>query len=163
MKNVLVAYASKYGSTAQIAKLIGNGIDGNVDVQNVDDITNLDYDLIILGTPLYEDQPLPQMRDFINENQQQLQSAKKAIFVITTEPTNDERDQKNIDLFKNIVPGEVVSEQIFGGEVDMQEVSNEDANYMNQYLSSIGEPKESFQFIEEQECQNFGEKLNQFL
>jgi len=56
-KKVLVGFATRYGSTEETAKLIGDSLrDGGfeVDVMQVRDVKNLiDYQAIILGAPLF--------------------------------------------------------------------------------------------------------------
>jgi menaquinone-dependent protoporphyrinogen oxidase len=65
----LVAYASRAGSTAEVAHVIGDvlrehGID--VDVQSVKDVEDLAaYDSLVLGSAIWAGKPLPEMRKFM--------------------------------------------------------------------------------------------------
>ncbi len=70
-EKVLVAYASKYGSTAQIAENIAlrlkkDGFDS--DVKNVQDISNLKgYSAIVLGSAVYAGNWMKEAADFLKE------------------------------------------------------------------------------------------------
>jgi menaquinone-dependent protoporphyrinogen oxidase len=76
--NVLVAYASKHGSTAEIAGVIGNdfreaGFD--VDIQQADNVTTLaPYDTVIIGSAIYVGQWQRGALQFIDHFEEQLKS-----------------------------------------------------------------------------------------
>jgi menaquinone-dependent protoporphyrinogen oxidase len=57
MKHILVAYASKYGSTAEIAKKIGEVLRGSgleVNVVSATEVENISsYEAVILGSGVY--------------------------------------------------------------------------------------------------------------
>ena len=65
----LIAYASRAGSTAEVAETIGevlreSGID--VDVRSVKDVTDIaSYDSLILGSAIWAGKPLPEMQRFV--------------------------------------------------------------------------------------------------
>jgi menaquinone-dependent protoporphyrinogen oxidase len=72
MKRVLVAYASRHGSTADIADAIGAVIaDTELDVaiRSVNEVVSVTaYDALIIGSAVYMDDWLPEARDFIRRN-----------------------------------------------------------------------------------------------
>ncbi len=53
---VLIAYETRYGTTGEIA-LLAEGLAADCDVKVVADVANVDYDLIIVGSPMYADEP----------------------------------------------------------------------------------------------------------
>jgi len=55
-KLALVIYDTKYGSTEQVAHWVAEGI-GDADIRHVEDVTSLFYDLIVIGSPVYNDAP----------------------------------------------------------------------------------------------------------
>jgi menaquinone-dependent protoporphyrinogen IX oxidase len=72
--NVLIAFATKYGNTEKVAKLIAEGITsvgGNeVIVKNVKDVTlkkAASYDLILFGSPVHFGRHVGAMKKFINK------------------------------------------------------------------------------------------------
>lgn len=70
---ILVTWASRHGSTAEIAKavadeLIANGLE--VDLTEVSAVTNVDtYDGLVLGSAVYTTQWMGEMRNFINKHE----------------------------------------------------------------------------------------------
>jgi menaquinone-dependent protoporphyrinogen oxidase len=96
MSKILVAYASKYGSTKEVAEKIGAALrdrGDNVDVRPVNDETSLDdYDKIIFGAALYAGNISKPARKFLDRNQAVLEQKPVAFFVLG--PIN--RDEKDM-------------------------------------------------------------------
>jgi menaquinone-dependent protoporphyrinogen oxidase len=82
----LVAYASRAGSTAEVAHAIGDvlreqGID--VDVQSVKDVQDLaSYDSLVLGSAIWAGKPLPEMRRFMAAQHDQIAERPVAYFIL---------------------------------------------------------------------------------
>lgn len=163
MKKALVAYASKYGSTAHVAEWIGASMDWDVDVKNVEDVSDLSYGFIVLGSPIYNERPLDEMEQFVQRHTQTLVQKPKAIFVVTTDTESEAKNQRNLEAMKQMVPGAIVDQAIFAGEVDLIELSSQDQEQIGEYLNTIGEPKEGFRFLNEEKCRAFGRSLNQYI
>lgn len=161
--DVLVAYASKHGSTEKIARWIGKEIRGNVDVLNVNNVNSLNYDYIILGTPIYEHEPLPEMSNFINRNKDQLESKKKSVFVVSSDNEVRSKREMNIEAFTNIIPGEVNQTAVFAGEIDNSELSSNELESVNSYMNSISKPTGSYSKLNEKKCREYGKSLNRFI
>ncbi len=72
MSRVLIAYDTKYGSTERIAQWIAEGIaergtnDVSVDVKNVLNVTVVNYDGVVIGSPIYDDEPLYSVIAFLD-------------------------------------------------------------------------------------------------
>lgn len=83
-KKVLVAYASEYGSTYEVAKYMGNILcqKGNqVDVRWIQDINTIDgYDSIIIGSPIQYDTWMPDAIEFITKYQNTLSKLEVSYF-----------------------------------------------------------------------------------
>lgn len=161
--NVLVAYASKHGSTEKIARWIGKEIRGNVDVLDVDSVNNLNYDYIILGTPIYEQEPLASMKEFIGKHNDKLQNKKKAVFVVSSDNEVRAKREMNIESFTNIIPGEINQTAVFAGEIDKSELSNNEQESVDSYMNSISKPVGSYSKLNEKRCREFGKSLNRFM
>jgi menaquinone-dependent protoporphyrinogen oxidase len=73
---VLVAYASKHGSTADVARFIGDVLkehDVDVTVSGVEQVTSAaGYDAFLLGTPIYGGMWLSEMSQFIEKFEKDL-------------------------------------------------------------------------------------------
>lgn len=161
--DVLVAYASKHGSTEKIAHWIGKEIRANVDVLNVDNVYNLNYDYIILGTPIYENEPLPEMSSFINKNRNQLQDKRKSIFVVSSDNEEKSKREFNIEAFTDIIPGEINQTAVFAGEIDNDELSFTEYESVESYMNSIQKPMGSYSKLNEKKCREYGKSLNRFI
>ncbi|MCT4598346.1 MAG: flavodoxin domain-containing protein [Vallitalea sp.] len=161
--NVLVAYASKHGSTEKIARWIGKEIRGNVEVLDVDNIDNLNYDYIILGTPIYEHEPLDSMKGFVNKNSDKLKSKNKAVFVVSSDNEVRSKREKNIEAFANIIPGEINQTAVFAGEIDKNELNSNEKASVDSYMNSISKPVGSYSKLNEKRCREFGKALNRFI
>jgi menaquinone-dependent protoporphyrinogen oxidase len=84
MKNILVCYATRYGSTGDIARIIGKELDAagyHVTVVPIADGKDPgNYDAIVIGSPLYMGKWLAEARDFIGRFRHSLQERPVAVF-----------------------------------------------------------------------------------
>lgn len=82
---VLVCYATRYGSTADIAREIGEELKNSgflVDVNNILEIEDIGpYDAIVIGSPLYMGKWLVEARDFVQRFKHLLNQ--RTVFVFT--------------------------------------------------------------------------------
>lgn len=123
---VLVAYATKYGSTGEVANAIGqtlkdNGVEAEVlPVQNIHSLKK--YSGIVLGAPLYMFHWHKKARRFLTQHRTELQERPVAVFALG--PIQDEekewigaRDQlgKELSKFPWLHP---VESHIMGGKFD---------------------------------------------
>ena len=82
----LIAYASRAGSTAEVAEAIGevlreSGID--VDVRAVKDVADIaGYDALILGSAIWAGKPLPEMRRFVADQRDAMSGMPTAYFIL---------------------------------------------------------------------------------
>src|SRR5687768_2602142 len=77
MTKILVAYASKHNSTAEIATVIGEvlqrAVELQVDVRPVEEVKEITpYDAIVLGSAVYMAQWQPAAADFLKQHEQEL-------------------------------------------------------------------------------------------
>ena len=88
---ILVAYASKYGSTAEIAQAIGEtlrGLDFEVDVQQAYEVSSLlPYGAVVLGSAVYAGMWRKDAVAVLEENQDAL--ASKPVWLFSSGPTGE--------------------------------------------------------------------------
>ncbi len=88
---LLVTYASKYGSTAEIAEVIGQELikrEQEVVVKPVDQLDDLtDYDGFIIGSALYAGGWLKAAAEFLHSNQEVL--AAHPVWLFSSGPTGE--------------------------------------------------------------------------
>jgi len=127
-KKVLVGYATRYGSTWEVAETIARvvreaGIE--VDVCQVRDIKSLtDYNAVILGAPLFMFHWHKDVLRFLSKHQRILLDLQVAIFALG--PTHDPYDEqewrdswsqlnKELENYSWLKPVEI---EMFGGKYD---------------------------------------------
>ncbi len=83
-KSILVAYASKYGSTEEVAETIGQVMSETgfqVDLQPVADVKSLEaYDAVVLGAAIYSTHWHPDAHAFLSKNQEILRTPTPGYF-----------------------------------------------------------------------------------
>lgn len=132
-KNILITYASGYGSTAEVANNIGKYLSEEgllVSVLSAADIENLNqYDAIIVGSPIQYDRWMPEVRSFVIDNQEHLSKVPVAYFfccltlAIRTDGTEKKARQyadKLYDLSQLVKP---MSIGRFAGVLDLKKMS----------------------------------------
>jgi menaquinone-dependent protoporphyrinogen IX oxidase len=114
-KRVLVAYASKSGSTARIAQWMAEGIeDADAEARPVAEVKALDYDLVILGAPVRVGRIHPDMVAFLEKNRERLSGVPKALFVVCLLTLLARRYLRR---FKSHMEGDVAAYRVFGGKL----------------------------------------------
>ena len=108
MVKVLVAYASKYGSTKGIADFIGERLrqDGVVvDVKDVEEVRSLaGYDAFVIGSALYMFHWMKEAKQFVSKNRAVL--ANHPVWLFSSGPVGTQpKDAKGRDLLENEVSG----------------------------------------------------------
>ncbi len=82
---VCIIYDTKRGSTEQIAEWMKEGLLNagiKVDLKRVDRVDNFDYDVFVIGSPIYWEKPLKSVVNFLSENKEKFKGNKVAIFVV---------------------------------------------------------------------------------
>lgn len=86
MKNILIAYASRAGSTQGVAEAIGAELvkyDANVTMRYLLDVNSVsDYDVVVLGSAIRHNHWLPEAIKFVQIHQKSLKTKQTAYFVV---------------------------------------------------------------------------------
>lgn len=84
MKRTLILFATKYGSTQQIAESLATKLEvKHKNVMYVEDKAELEkYDVLILGTPIYNDDIHEDMKHFINTFSMQINEKILFLYVV---------------------------------------------------------------------------------
>jgi menaquinone-dependent protoporphyrinogen oxidase len=93
MTYILVTYASKHNSTAEIAKAIGEVLQqtnaAQVDILPVEEVKDITaYDAVILGSGVYAGQWQSKAADFLKAKETEL--AQRAVWLFSSGPTGDD-------------------------------------------------------------------------
>lgn len=126
----LVAYATRYGTTAQIAGWVGEalrsqGIDATVaevsTVQSIDD-----YDAVIIGSPIYFSRALRAAADFVKKFAPGLQDKRTAMFsvgVTVNQKAGREFTDQALRTLAGNAPGVTPTYVMFKGRVDLSRMN----------------------------------------
>ena len=136
MASILVAYATKYGSTQEVAEAIATRLRGRgftIDVHAARDVDSLDgYDAVVFGGALYFFRLRREGRRFLSRHRKALSRVPVAVFGMG--PIEDTEEQyvgarkhldKSLDKNESISP---VAVTVFGGAFDPTGLRFPDAN-----------------------------------
>lgn len=125
MKRVLIAYASKQGSTKEVAESMAEILKEEtfeVDVKNMDAVASVnDYDCVVVGAPINGMKWVDDAVNFIGIHQMDLQDKKTAYFSLSyTAVLGRKMWRKQIAKAFDMVSKQVapVKTGVFGGKVD---------------------------------------------
>jgi menaquinone-dependent protoporphyrinogen oxidase len=141
MKNkVLIVYASRAGSTGEVAKAIGQTISEggvSVDVRSVVDENNLSqYKAVIVGSAIRMGRWLPDAVDFVKKHRDDLSRVPAAYFVVCSTmkddtPENRKKTLAYLDSVRKAAPDiEPVDIGLFAGVMDFSKLSFMDRTVM---------------------------------
>lgn len=127
---ILVTYASRYGSTAEVAESIAETLKtakASVTLQPIADVESVeDFDMVILGSPVYSGDWLPDAVDFVKNFQHDLKGTPVALFAVCMRMRNDTPEMRAsvmgvISHYKTLL--QPVSVGLFAGALDYEKLS----------------------------------------
>jgi menaquinone-dependent protoporphyrinogen oxidase len=130
MSKILVAYASKHGSTGEIAQTIGESLrelGHQVDVFDVEAVKNISaYQAIVLGSAVYAGRWMKEAVSFLRTHQ----VSDTPLYIFSSGPIGDDEPQELLDGFtlpevvKTLIqPLKVRDIQVFHGKIDIRKLS----------------------------------------
>jgi menaquinone-dependent protoporphyrinogen oxidase len=146
-QKILVTYATRTGSTAEIANAIGQTLATrgfNVEVKPVKNISSLDeYQAVILGSAIRMGNWLPEMVKFIQANQSALDALPTALFTVHMLNADDDdasraARQTYTAPIQALLPG--VPEAFFNGVMDFSRLS-----FLDRFIADMVKAIESDQ------------------
>ncbi len=145
---LLVAYASRYGSTAEMAEVIGKQLrkrGREVDVKAVDNVGSLaDYDGFVIGSAVYAGNWMRPAVDFLRANAELLAGSPTWFF--SSGPTG-QGDPNEImggwtfpedlaDMLEKIKPEDVI---LFHGKIDPDNLSQTERMLLKSVKATVGD------------------------
>jgi menaquinone-dependent protoporphyrinogen oxidase len=131
MSNVLIAYASKYGATKDVAERIARVLERtglNAEVKEAESVSSLNpYHAVILGSSVYFSNWLPEASELLESFQDELAAKPVWLFssglAMMSAPKGWLFPETLQPLVKKIKPKDVA---LFGGKVDAEGLSLDD-------------------------------------
>jgi menaquinone-dependent protoporphyrinogen oxidase len=144
----LVAYASKYGSTAEIAQVIGEELDKRhyqVEVESVDEVDSLDgYDAFVIGSAVYAGGWMKSAAKFLRSNRDLL--AGHPVWLFSSGPTGQGDPNEIMDgwtfpdnlktVLEKIKPQDVI---LFHGKIDPDRLSFTERMIVKSVKATVGD------------------------
>jgi menaquinone-dependent protoporphyrinogen oxidase len=129
---ILVTYASRLGSTAEVAEMIGKTLrdsGAQVDVTRMQDVTDLaPYTAVVAGSAIRGKQWLPEATQFMQHHQATLRQKPFAAFLVclTLAMKNGEKYRPHVAAFLDPVRAQVkpVSEGLFAGVLNISRIES---------------------------------------
>lgn len=173
MVKCLVVYGSKYGSTAEVAAAVADGI--GADLANAASQPDIrPYDVVVIGSPIYAGNYMQVVRDFLRSNRPLLSKRKVAAFITAAATwetpvglTGDTDEgvftqQEYADGLAGMSGGQVLDSRGFGGRLDPQVLDKSDFGVLDWfYRYLMKRPLEGFDEIDIPEAYRWGEELRQ--
>ena len=129
MARILIAYATKHGSTAEIAEAIGKELTAaglSVEVKEIGNVQSpAGYDAVVIGGPIYIGKVMADVKKFIGRHQEKLAALPVAAFAVGLSPAS--KDEKEIGNAKKalsdaIAPLQPVASALFAGSLDPEKL-----------------------------------------
>jgi menaquinone-dependent protoporphyrinogen oxidase len=129
-EKILITYASRTGSTAEIAAAIASTLQQEnipVDILPMEDVRELSgYSAVIIGSPIRKSQWLPEAKRFFQTHRTELTQKRVATFTvcITLAMSNAEQYQRAVREWIAPIRAEIrtVSEGLFAGRLDFSKL-----------------------------------------
>ncbi len=145
---LLVTYASKYGSTAEIAEVIGKELrkrQYEVEVKPVNDVGSLDgYDGFVIGSAVYAGGWMKPAAKFLRANQDLL--AGRPVWLFSSGPTGQGDPNELLDgwtfpenlatVLEAIKPADVI---LFHGNVDLDRLNFAEKMIIKSVKATVGD------------------------
>ncbi len=155
---VLIAYDTRYGTTEEIAHWLAEGLATDCDIKNVADITNLNYDLIIVGSPMYSDEPLSSVMQFLHDHRALLSSKKVALFLVYDKLIASKQGTYE-EMIREQAPPNVLDVAIFGGYLDVGKLNDHDRRTIEDFFSRLGQRYKILDSRDKEEVLRFARRL----
>ncbi len=127
---ILIAYASKCGSTGEVAQAIGQSLCDKgalVDVRPVKAVTSVDgYRAILVGSAIRMGQWLPEAVDFLKKNQARLSQMPTAFFTVHMHNVDDSSESQTARATYVAPVRQLVTpsaEAFFAGKIELARMS----------------------------------------
>ncbi len=168
MIRILVAYDTKYGSTERIAQWIAEGIaecktsETMVDVKNISHIVEINYECVVIGSPIYEEEPLNSVITFLETRRTSLENVKVALFVVCGDYGHLPKDHLIDAYVKKLethISGKVVAREVFGGYFDLAKLSDEDKRIIEDFSKVLGHPITAMDLLDPDKVKGFGREI----
>ncbi len=149
MIKTLVLYESRYGSTWEAAKIISFilGPSRRYPISQFADACR-NFDLIVMGTPIYNGKIHPKMQDFIDKEKEWLNSKKIALFCTCL---NGSEGLEVLRQVEQVFDDDVLELGVLGGRLEMDRLNERDFQALKEYIAREGLPPQGMDLFRQEE------------
>ena len=144
---ILICYDTRYGSTKKICQYIKMGMANNASIKNISDVSSFDYDLMIIGSPVFIGKPMKSVESFIINNYENFRSKKIAIFV-TCWAMATKFGSSSVEfleqLKKYLPPCNLICERALPGKLLLDKIHPKDQKTMKRLLRRLDSMSDQF-------------------
>jgi menaquinone-dependent protoporphyrinogen oxidase len=157
-KSVVIIYGSRYGSTAQTAEWIAEGMAGRAAVVSAKEAGDLSsYEKIVLGSGIYGDMLQADMLAFLEKRGEEVRGKLLALFVVCGAPP--EYAKGYLEKFAAQCGAKPQFARAFGGWMKKELLSPEDFKGLEGYYKSVNQPYENYDRTDKAKCLEFAREL----
>lgn len=169
-KKYLIVCASKYGSTIQTGRWIGERLEGEVTVFDAEQMTDPQgFDVILLGSGIYSHTVLSPIKKYVDTYNDVLSKKQTAVFGVAIDTSGVFVKGKvhggweYIKPLIKMLPNPPVHAGLLGGEINPMRLDAKDKEGLVSFYKMIGQSGEiPFKtHMTKQTCWEFAEKLMQ--
>lgn len=163
---IIIAYATRAGSTIEVAQAIGKKLAAGgaaVDVKPVKNVVNLkDYQAVVLGSAIRRGALLPELMDFVKNNKEELKNIPVACFIVCMILREDnEQNRAKAASYTKPLRDELpfVDTGFFAGKLDYSRLNFIDTFIIKYFIGTPEGDLRNWQKINDW-AENLGAKLN---
>jgi menaquinone-dependent protoporphyrinogen IX oxidase len=171
MPRALVVFASKYGSTREVAQAVASAL--GADIVSADTLPDVAaYDLVVVGSPIYAGTYLSAVTEFASRRHEQLQTRMVATFVTAAADPEPQPGLTGDDLghvytrqdyaqgLAKLTGGRIVACRGFGGRLVPSQLDEHDRILLGWLARAItGQELTGFDQVDLQAARQWGEEL----
>lgn len=157
MIKTLILYESRYGSTWEASNIISLilGPSRRIPVSQFSQI-HRDYDLIVLGTPIYNGKIHPKMQDFLDKEGEWLSGKNIVLFCTCLNGSEGLRVLREVE---DTLEGNVLELGVLGGRLEMDRLNERDYQALKEYISREGLPSQGMDLFNPKEVVDLALRL----
>lgn len=140
----LIVYATKYGSTREIANWIAERIGNNTVVSDAKDMLDpIEYDLVVMGSGIYSHHVLKELNDYVERYYEQLKGKNLVIFGVAIDTTGVfvrgkvHGGWEYIIPFINKLPQPPIHAGLLGGEINPHKLDERDREDLKKFYKML--------------------------
>jgi menaquinone-dependent protoporphyrinogen IX oxidase/uncharacterized protein YhbP (UPF0306 family) len=157
MLKTLVIYSSKYGSTHNAAKIIAL-VTGPSNYCNVNEFKPeyKEFDFIVIGSPIYQEEMEPSLMEFLDKNREWLKEKPVSLFCLCLDKN---RGLTKLTELQELLGVKALSLDALGGRLIIDELDEKDRRMIEEFISKVKLPFKDVDLYKPDEIVNYSLKL----